>query len=90
MMPPSVLVPIHVCSLLLCCSPERSQRGKEKTCVYSMRDHAPKALAAGDELCISYDCGDLQPLPQLARQQRSNAFLAFGFVPVEFLPARKS
>lgn len=36
------------------------------------------------------ECGDLQPLPQLARQQRSNAFLAFGFVPVEFLPARKS
>ncbi len=89
-MPPSVFVPIHERSLLLCCRPQRSHRGEEKTCVYSMWDHAPKAVAAGDELCTSYECGSLHPLPQMACIQRSEAFLLSGFVPFEHLPARRS
>ena len=75
-----------------CCYVEHLHRGnrKEKTGAYCIWEHAPKALAAGDELCISYECGELLPLAQLACQQPFNAFLAYGFVLVEFLPACKS
>ena len=87
---PSVLVPICVRSLLLCCSPERPHQGRLKMCVSSMWNHAPKALAAGDEVCISYDYLPLFPIPQLACIQRLDAFLARGFVPSEYLSARRS
>jgi len=83
---------IHACTQLAAMLQPRAlaSRQGEKMCVSSMWDHSPKALAAGDELCISYECGELLPLPQLACQQRFNAFLAYGFVLVEFLPACKS
>ena len=54
-----------------------------------MWNHAPKALAAGDEVCISYDHMPLLPIPQMAGMQRGAAFLVRGFVPSEYLPARR-
>ena len=69
MVPPSVFVSMHVHSLLLCCSPERSHQAKKKMCVSFMWDHSPKALAAGDELCISYEY-NYDPIPKMARRFR--------------------
>ena len=86
---PSIIVPICVCILLLCCSPERVHRGRLEMCVGSMWNHAPKALAAGDEVCISYDHMPLLPIPQMAGMHRGAAFLVCGFVPSEYLPARR-
>lgn len=88
--PPSVFTLTHVHSVLLCCSPQRARPGKEKMCVSSMWDDAPKALAAGDELCISYNYGWRHPDPQAALDQCYAAFLTRGFVPFEYLPARRS
>ncbi|DBA95679.1 TPA: hypothetical protein ACH3X3_013515 [Trebouxia sp. C0006] len=69
--------------------PERVHRGRLEMCVSSMWNHAPKALAAGDEVCISYDHMPLLPIPQMAGMQRGAAFLVRGFVPSEYLPARR-
>lgn len=71
-------------------TPQRARPGKEKMCVSSMWDDAPKALAAGDELCISYNYGWRHPDPQAALDQCYAAFLTRGFVPFEYLPARRS
>ena len=87
---PSVFVPIHVHSMLLCCSPPNVRRGKEKMCVSSVVDRAPKALAAGDELCISYNYGQRHLDPEVAQKQCYQALLTRGFVPDEYLPARRS
>ncbi len=76
--------------MLLCFSPQRARPGKEKMCVSSMWDHAPKTLAAGDELCISYNYGWRHLIPQAALDQCYQAFLTRGFVPFEYLPARRS
>ncbi len=89
-MQPSVFVPIHVHSMLLCCSPQPLRRDKKKMCVSSVLDRAPKALAAGDELCISYNCGLRHPDPDTAQEQCYQALLTRGFVPDEYLPPRRS
>lgn len=74
-----------------CCYVEHSHRGnrKEKTGAYSIWEHAPKALAAGDELCISY-AYNCDPIPKMARIQKYWAFLRRGFVPFEYLPVCRS
>ena len=90
MVPPSVFVSVDVPRMLLCCSPQPLRRGKKKMCVSSVMDRAPKALAAGDELCISYNYGQRHPDPEAAQEQCYQAFLTRGFVPDEYLSARRS
>ncbi|DBA95690.1 TPA: hypothetical protein ACH3X3_013526 [Trebouxia sp. C0006] len=74
----------------LCIHPRAlASRQGEKMCVSSMWDHSPKALAAGDELCISY-AYNCDPIPKMARIQKYWAFLRHGFVPFEYLPVCRS
>ena len=82
---------IHACTQLAAMLQPRAlaSRQGEKMCVSSMWDHSPKALAAGDELCISY-AYNCDPIPKMARIQKYWAFLRHGFVPFEYLPVCRS